>query len=131
MTLLDLLEALPDEAMVPVGWVRSKLQAEADDEAEDIGGGQELLRVPELAERFDRSESTIRSWCRDGRLTGAYRLRGREWVVPTDAVEAFQAEQRKADGDPGPVGRGPAVDLGAWRGERDGAEDVQEQGEGP
>lgn len=131
MTLLDLLESLPDGALLPVGWVRQQLQAEADDEAEDIGGGPELLRVPALADRFDRAESTIRAWCRDGDLEGAYRLNGREWHVPVEAVERFEEEQREADEEPGPVGRGPAVDLGSWRGERDGTEDVQEHGGGP
>lgn len=130
MTLLDLLEALPDEAMVPVGWVRSKLQAEADEE-EGEGSGPELLRVPALAERFDRVESTIRAWCRDGDLEGAFRLNGREWHVPAESVEQFEEEQREGDEEPGPVGRGPAVDLGSWRGERDGTESEREQGGGP
>jgi hypothetical protein len=131
MTLLDLLEALPDGALLPVGWVRSKLQAEADDQEGEGEGGPELLRVPALAERFDRAESTIRSWCRDGRLEGAYRLRGREWVVPADAVEVFEEEQREGDEEPQRVGRGPAVDLGAWRDSREDTDGEREQPRGP
>lgn len=51
------------------------------------------LTVAEVAELLHRAPGTIRGWCASGELPGAYRLRGREWRIPTAAVEAFQRHQ--------------------------------------
>lgn len=36
----------------------------------------------------------MRAWLEAGRFPGAYKLRGRDWRVPPDAVEAFKARER-------------------------------------
>ena len=82
MTLEDLLSELPDDALVPVGWVRGLLGVRAA-----IG-----LTVDEAAGQFKRSPSTIRAWCREGRLRGAYLLRNREWRIPPAAMASVDQE---------------------------------------
>jgi len=62
--------------------------------------------VGEVARRFHRSASTVRGWCEHGRFEGAYKLNGRDWRIPTTAVDAFLAEQR---------GESRVRRLGAWR----------------
>lgn len=69
------------------------------------------LTVAQVAEHFGRSRSTVRSWLEAGVLRG-YRLRGREWRVPTAAVAEFREAERQ--GGVRPNRRG-VVDLGAWR----------------
>ena len=75
--------------------------------------------VAELAARFHRSPSTIRGWLEAGRFPGAYKLNGRDWRVPPDALAAFLAAQRTR---PTPEQNvtvaaepAPSHDLGAWR----------------
>jgi hypothetical protein len=71
-------------------------------------------RVKDLVQRLNRKESTIRQMCADGEFSlptggpGAYRHRGREWMVTEAAVEAYEERQRQR-------GRQPADDLSAWR----------------
>jgi len=82
------LEALPPEALVPVGWV-----------LENIGGNPNPVmdyRLEDLAELTGSSVSTIRTWCDSGRLR-AYRLMNREWRIPVEAWREFQAEQAKPE----------------------------------
>ena len=67
------------------------------------------LAVGEVAVRFRRSPSTVRSWFERGVFEGAYKLNGRDWRVPLSAVEAFERSQR---GERRP---GAGADLGAWR----------------
>ena len=99
MTFEDLLAELPDEALVPVGWVRGQLGVSAA-----VG-----MTVDEAAERIGRSPSTVRAWCRDGSLPGAYRLRGREWRVPPAALA-------KMNDRPPDRGNGSAAaSLASWR----------------
>ena len=57
------------------------------------------LTVPDVAERFDKAESTVRDWCRAGRFDGAYRLNDREWRIPPAAVDAFIEAQRNPDAE--------------------------------
>lgn len=108
-------EGLPDEATVglPVGWLRERL--EEDGEREEL---DPLFDVEEVAERFDRCAATVRSWCQDGRLPGAYKLRGRTWRIPASAVRKFEREQAEEDRRPPALGHGREVDLGGWREER-------------
>ncbi len=66
------------------------------------------LTVPEVADRFRRSPSTIRSWLETGRFPEAYKLNSRDWRVPLAAVEEFENQQRGK--------RSPTeVDLSGWR----------------
>jgi hypothetical protein len=86
------------------------------------GGGQpqvhdstgQDLRVPDLAQRLRRKNSTVRQMCKDGEFDmprpgdGAYKHRGKEWMVPLAAVEAYKARQR--------MGGRTAVDkLSDWK----------------
>lgn len=112
MNLREKLEMLPPDSLVPAGWVLDQLQEPEPEE-------EKLLRVEDLAEKFDRTPGTVRTWCREGRLEGAFRVRGREWRIPASAVEVFQKEQMTDDGRVEPLGRGPEADLGAWRKERE------------
>jgi hypothetical protein len=64
--------------------------------------------VQELVVQFHRKPSTIRGWLEAGRFPGAYKLRDRDWRVPTAALEAFLAQERA----PRPA-RGAR--LSAWR----------------
>jgi excisionase family DNA binding protein len=60
---------------------------------ESEGGGFDPdLTVKEVAQRFSRSEVTIRGWIRDGVLR-AYKFRGREYRIPASALEDFQNKE--------------------------------------
>ena len=76
--------ALPDDVMVPVGWVRPLLENGNGSTRDPLG-----LTVPEVAERTGRALSTVRTWCSQGRLPGAKRLRGREWRIPPESLRAL------------------------------------------
>jgi excisionase family DNA binding protein len=112
---LATLAALPDEAMVPVRWVRELVAGVGVSEGDDSLG----LTVEELAQRTGRAPSTVRSWCAAGRLPGARRLRNREWRVPTSALRALLEDEdhpaRNGRTDRLPT---PAGGLSAWRNER-------------
>ena len=64
-------------------------------------------RIPELVRRLGRKPSTIRQMCAVGEFDmptlgeGAYKNRGKEWMVPDVAVLAYEARQR-AGGRPVP-----------------------------
>ena len=101
-----LLEPLPDEALVPVGWLRSYLRAPAP--TEPIGD----LSCAQAAEALGRKPGTVRGWCARGEIPGAYRLNGREWRVPRAGLRAYldgAASREREPVDPG------SVDLGSWR----------------
>lgn len=91
MTLRDALDDLPDEALVPVRWVRAKLEEEPEDE-DPLG---KLYDVPELAARFDRSEATVRTWLSRGKMRG-FKLEGRQWKVRGSEVRAFEQRQGRS-----------------------------------
>jgi excisionase family DNA binding protein len=92
---------LPDDALLPVKWIREHLGNES-------GGRLADLTVQEVGEELGRAASTIRTWAAAGRLPGAYRLRGREWRVPPEALRSLRdSEWERVDDGP--------VDLGRWR----------------
>lgn len=79
------------------------------------GSGAADLTVGQVAARFGRALSTVRSWLEQGLLRG-YRLRGREWRIPLAAVAEF--EQREREGRPRkPTSQRGVTRLDAWRGE--------------
>lgn len=51
------------------------------------------LTVTEVAERFGRSDGTIRRWMRDGVLE-AYQQANGVWRIPVNAVENFVPPER-------------------------------------
>ena len=89
--LLAILSELPAEAMVTVGWLRDKLGG-GDDEQSGARPFSDL-RIEEAAKEVGRAPSTVRTWCNSGALTGAYRLRGREWRIPRKAIARFLEAQ--------------------------------------
>lgn len=77
--------------------------------------------VADLAARFRRSRSTVRTWLEAGKVEGAYRFRNREWRVPARALAAFEESERERAGKTPPeackaLGRASdVVDLSDWR----------------
>src|SRR6266581_3976332 len=52
-----------------------------------------LLTVAQLAEHLGRSRSAVRGWCEQARFRGAFKLNGKDWRIPAEAVASFVAEQ--------------------------------------
>ena len=104
---MAILAELPDEALLPVGWLRARLEAPAP--TEPVGG----LSCADVAKMLDRTPGTVRGWCARGELKGSYRMHGnREWRVPRAALRAYldaQAGRGRSYEDVG------SVDLGSWR----------------
>lgn len=110
MTLRDLLESLPTDALLPVGFILEELGVEQGGDVGPLGD----LTLQQVAEATGRAVSTVRTWCNSGRLPGCYRLNGRDWRVPRAALEALR------NGKPEPAADRPSrpADLAAWRSER-------------
>jgi hypothetical protein len=70
--------------------------------------------VEDLAARYGRAPSTVRGWCEAGRFPGAYKLHDREWRIPTAAVEAFEAKERRRERPTSRGGR-DVQSLSDWR----------------
>jgi hypothetical protein len=111
-SLLAMLQALPPGAMLPVSWLVEQLTAAGVLDAPPATVERDLTAA-EFGARFGRSASTVRLWCEQGRVRGAYKLRGKEWRIPCAAVDQF----RKAEqGAPAPdLPRPFTGDLGDWR----------------
>lgn len=88
-------EALPRGTVVPVlrELVLELLAGASGDGPVPVQTPADLT-VAEVARRFGRAPATVRGWCEEGRLPGAYRFRGKEWRVPQSALEAFEAGER-------------------------------------
>ncbi len=71
------------------------------------------LNLKEVADRVGRAESTVKGWCSAGKLSGAYKLNGRDWRVPEAALETYLA--RMGAGRAGSI-RPHSNDLSSWRG---------------
>lgn len=107
MTLADrlrrIVDGLPPGSAVslPVDTLREWLDEEPG-ESHKPGQDEPLvdLTVQEVARLLDRSPSTVRWWCNEGTLSGAYKLRGREWRVPRQALRDLRDEQANGNGRP-------------------------------
>lgn len=79
--LLALLGELPDEASVPVGWLRKRLATEASPPSL-------MLTCAEFAaqHRPVRSSEWARRHCRSGHLTGATKVGG-DWLIPAALLD--------------------------------------------
>ena len=75
------------------------------------------LDVDAAGDVLGRSPSTVREYCRQGFLPGAYRQRGREWRIPLEAIRAFQTEEAREAAQTNGAGerRVDDVDLTSWR----------------
>lgn len=96
--MLKKLEPMPDDAQVPVRWIREHLTIEAGEmEVAAPAETDELideLTVAEVARKMTRSASTIRSWCPD--IPGAYKLHGKDWRIPRAGLRAYLDRQAGA-----------------------------------
>jgi hypothetical protein len=102
--LSKLLADLPDEALIPVGWVRARLDAPAPVEADGD------LSCADVAALLRRKPGTIRGWCFRKEISGAYLLNGRDWRIPRKSLRAYLDKQAAGKS----VDRTP-VDLSSWR----------------
>lgn len=115
---LDALRALvaasPADAVltVPRAWLAELIAPVSTDAAP---AGSVDYTVAQVAQRFNRGASTIRTWCETDALPGAYRLNGREWRIPPAAIEAMQDRQREQHIAPRARTTARVADLGAWR----------------
>lgn len=110
MSLRGALSQLPDGALVPVQWVRRHLDAEQTEAA----GREVLLTVRQVAERYERSESTVRGWCARGELSSAFKLHRTAWRIPESALEDFDARQLRGSRSRA-LGQAESADLATWR----------------
>ena len=112
-TLRTALADLPDNALLPVSWIRAHLPETATTKP---GDSDVDLTVEHVAELFGRADSTIRTWIAQGVFPSAYRLRGREWRIPRSDLVAHQQQQREASKPAPPATATNAdADLSAWR----------------
>jgi hypothetical protein len=112
--LAALLAELPDDAMLPVQWVRAQLAAEgpASVAADTLPHD---LSVKEFGAVFGRSASTARLWCEEGKIPGAWQLNGRTWRIPPASVDLFRESQRAGTSAPAIPPRPTTGRLDDWR----------------
>jgi hypothetical protein len=114
----QLVATCPPGSLIPVDWLAVQLEA-------DSGAGEQLgapdasvdLTVHAVAGRFNKSDSTIRTWLGRGEFPGAYLLHDKEWRIPLAAVEAMQRAAAKRHTTPTPRTTRPprTTDLSEWR----------------
>jgi hypothetical protein len=73
------------------------------------------LPLAEIASRYGRAESMVRNWCAHGLLPGAYRMNGREWLIPSAALASLRGARAARDDGSSSRERHTAPDLSAWR----------------
>jgi excisionase family DNA binding protein len=119
-SLRTLASALPPGQAVPVPreWLLELLDGmPAAAPVRDLPAGMDLT-CRQLADMLGRDGSTVRGWVSRGDFPGAYRLHGREWRIPADALHVWQEAQRlgqdPAGVRPPSVGRKP-LPLSSWR----------------
>src|SRR4051812_3736413 len=83
--LTTLLTDLPDDALVPIRWIRARLRAPATTRADGIAD----LSAADVAKQLGRKPGTVRGWCARGEIQGAYRLNDREWRIPSSSLRAY------------------------------------------
>ena len=66
------------------------------EEKVSLGGGKGMryLSVAEMAKKWNVSERSVRNYCANGRVPGAF-LTGKTWNVPEDAVKPERANQKR------------------------------------
>ena len=82
-----LLADLPDEAMIPVGWVRARLDTPVLVEADGD------LSCSDVAAILHRRPGTIRGWCFRKEIPGSYLLNGKSWMIPRKSLRAYLDKQ--------------------------------------
>ena len=97
----------------PAPWLRAALEVEPPVPMD--------LTCAQAGVLLNRAESTIRGWCQSGAIPGSYRMRGREWRIPTASLRAYQERQGG--------GAEPTGDLARWR--RTAITETPPPGKGP
>ncbi len=87
--LLARVRDLPPGTLVPAAWVAAELEALAP----TLAAGGEVLDVAELARRWKRSRSAVRTLLEAGQVAGAWKHGGKAWRVRLADVEAFERAQ--------------------------------------
>jgi predicted DNA-binding transcriptional regulator AlpA len=104
------LTAMPPGTLVPRDWVLERLSADIPAVPAAVTPAPPArvdLTIRDLAQLCGTQPSTVPGWVERGDFPGAYKLHGKEWRVPVNAVEAFQDRQRgRAKSQPR---------LSAWR----------------
>jgi|GEM_PF-3916066 len=118
--LTALVAAAPPDATVPVRWIGELLASESNTVALQPSVADSLsvdLTVVQVATRFGKGPSTVRTWLARGELEGAYRLHGHEWRIPLAAVVALQRSQsaKHTQLSTTPKKSRHVADLGEWR----------------
>lgn len=88
---LATLASMPDEALLPVRWVREQLNALSAVRETD----PPVYDVASLAKRWARSKSAVRQMLERGEVRGAWKQGGKAWRVNRSAVEECEAMQAK------------------------------------
>ena len=109
---LELLNDLPDDALLPAYWVRQLLEGQPD--LNPATTASEDLTVEQVADRYGRSPATIRRWLKFGRLEGWKLERG--WRIPASAIDNLRERNDWGrDREPAKVSVSRNRDLGSWR----------------
>lgn len=121
---VELLRSLPPgtsmDASAVAAWLAPFAETDARESSVSAMEPEVDLTVDQVAERFQRGASTVRTWLGEGRFPNAYRLLGREWRIPRSDVEAMQlAEAARFRAQSKPVqsreSHEDTPDLSSWR----------------
>lgn len=114
----DLVRSAPPDATIPVRWLAEQIAADQSPVTPELRDELSVdYKITEVARLMGRATSTIRTWCANGTLLGAYHFLGREWRVPRTSIHALQRAESARHGS-GPHTRTPVAqepDIGAWR----------------
>ncbi len=117
MTSRDHLRALVDASpvgallTVPRDWLCDVLSSAGADAAPAIVEAADLT-VAEFGRLFTRTPSTVRLWCEQGKIPGAWKLSGKQWRIPRQSIEQFRQKQGAPPSAAVPPSTG---DIGDWR----------------
>ena len=109
--LSKLLSQLPDEATVPVSWVRAQLDAPVLEDA--IGD----YSCAQAATTLGVKPGTVRGFCFRGEMPGSYLFHGKSWRIPRASLRAYLDNASKEKSH---VSGENSADLGSWRKQRRG-----------
>lgn len=107
--LRQLVETGDPAGTVTLGWLGKVL---AEDPTERSQAPTRDLAVKDVAERTDRSPSTVRRWLERGEMRG-YKINGRDWRVTPAAFEEWR--QKQMEGPTPDVDPDEDVDIAEWR----------------
>jgi hypothetical protein len=118
LTIEQFVSAIPDGvAAVPVptdllrSWVISAMPEASTTERDRAFD----LNVADAGKMLGRAPQTVRAWCAEGRIEGAYRRNDREWRIPYDALVRFQESQRvRSTCSPSRTGLNGSLDPFSW-----------------